>query len=180
MRHRIGTRRGLAIRSMSATALVLVVMFGQIAVAEAKGPESLTIHGPGTEEPIELTRTDVPWVGDDLMGLTGLWSLGVDAVSPVADTDLGPQVILSWVNSGPPGLGVEERTIHQFVYPRATGGPVIHTPAQDGLDGWGIDVIGWFAAPADLADVLEELGVSITETEMAEPETHSPDPVRVG
>jgi hypothetical protein len=59
---------------------------------------------------------------------------------------------------------VEERTIRQEIYLEAENGPVIHTPAQESLQGWGSERIGWFAAPSGLRDTLAELGVPISPT----------------
>lgn len=49
-----------------------------------------------------------------------------------------------------------------MIYLDAEDGPVIHTPTQEGLQGWGPGVIGWFAAPDGLRDTLIELGVPIS------------------
>jgi hypothetical protein len=59
---------------------------------------------------------------------------------------------------------LEERTIRQEIYLKAENGPVIHTPAQESLQGWGSERIGWFAAPSGLRDTLAELGVPISPT----------------
>lgn len=55
---------------------------------------------------------------------------------------------------------MDERTVRQVIYPDTEDGPVIHTPAQEGLRGIP-GVIGWFAAPTGLPDTLAELGVPI-------------------
>jgi hypothetical protein len=85
-----------------------------------------------------------------------------------APRDLGPAHLLSWVNSGPPEMSEADRTIHQLLYLDAAGGPVIHTPVQKGLDGWGPGVTGWFAAPRGLLDTLVELGAPVSGAAVVE------------
>lgn len=147
-------------------ALYLVVMvsavFAVAGTALAKGPESATITGPGIEQPLEVM---VHFDGAaDLVNQTGLWSTsGVTRLEGAPSGDLGPGYTLTWVNSGPPEDTLEQRTIHQVIYPDAAGGPIIHTPPQLGLTKWGSSVIGWFAGPAALSDTLSDLGVPSSE-----------------
>ena len=131
----------------------------------AKGPESVTISGPGIDEPIELINSSL--VGE-LMQQTGLWSASGDAVatSPPPFDNLGPAYMLTWINSGPPTDPVANRTIRQLLYFDTSNGPIIHTPDQLGVEGWGDSVKGWFAAP-DLARSLEEMGVPLRSREGA-------------
>ncbi|GEM_PF-1712533 len=156
---------------MSKRTLIVIVLTSAIVVAIggtalAKGPESATITGPGIDEPIEieLIETAHPDVVQKLMGQTGLWvATGGGSRIPAEPTwDLGPAYTLTWINSGPPGDPVEKRTIRQILYPLAERGPVIETPSQIGLEGWGPDVIGWFIAPDGLADTLTAMGVPIS------------------
>ena len=96
-----------------------------------EGPESVTISGPGIDEPIELINSSL--VGE-LMQQTGLWSASGDAVptSPPPIDDLGSAYMLTWINSGPPTDPVANRTIRQLLYFDASHGPLIHTPDQRG------------------------------------------------
>ncbi len=158
---------------------VALVVIGVSSPVAAKGPESATITGPGIDEPVELMDTgDAALVGL-FMEQTGLWYGTGDLPSPIEEPagDLGSAYTLTWINSGPPGLDVEVRTIRQVIYPNAESGPVIHTPDQSSLSGWGPGVIGWFAAPGGLRNTLVELGVSISEppapTEALPPDTPS-------
>ncbi len=146
-------------------AIVAVVLVGFSEPAAAKGPESATVTGPGIDRTIELLDTaDVDLVGQ-LMEQTGIWYVTGDHPSPLEEPtgELGPAYTVTWINSGPPGESVEERTIRQLIYLEAENGPVLHNPAQEGLEGWGPGVIGWFAAPNGLRDTLAELGVPISE-----------------
>lgn len=70
---------------------------------------------------------------------------------------LGEAYTIKWVNSGPPSASVDERTIVQHIYLDAEGGPLIHTPAQIGLDGWGHHAKGWFKAPDGLEKAIEDI-----------------------
>lgn len=143
-----------------ASAVVVVIT----AAALAKGPESGTITGPGIEAPIELTEVgsgDLIW---ELMQRTALWDgLGSSSRLPAQPAaELGPAYTLTWVNSGPPADPIEVRTIVQLIYPHAEMGPVIHTPAQLGLERWGSGVVGWYRAPEDLTETLTALGVPVS------------------
>lgn len=135
--------------------------------AGAKGPESGSLTGPGIDEPIELID---PSISNDhqrygafmrLVEMTGLWYGSNETRIDGPNGPLGAHYTLTWVNSGPPGKPIEERTIQQFIYLRAGAGPVVHTPEQPGLEGWGDSVIGWFAAPDELVDSFIELGVEV-------------------
>lgn len=163
-------------------ALALVVVVG--ARAQAKGAESVTLSGPGIDKPIELFdpsksfdtyENDAPVT---LSGLTGLWSA---SRSPAAapPEEPGPAYTMTWV-MGPPGDPIELRTVYQYVYLDAPGGPLIHTPEQIGLDGWGAEMIGWFEAPEEIGPTIEEVIAWSTSDEAAalqpvtEPPTHTP------
>lgn len=177
------TRRTLAMRTVLIVVIVALIV-GVGGPAFAKGPESATIIGPGIDEPIDLMDNPNQDTVRALIEQTGLWyATGRGEPLPTPpEGDLGPAYVLTWVNLGPPGEPVENRTIRQTLYLNAEGGPIIETPAQVGLDGWGPGIIGWFRAPDTLPDTLMALGVpifdSITVTatsssEVAEP----PQPV---
>jgi len=150
---------------MNKRTLIIIVVAAAIVVttggtAFAKGPESATLIGPDLEQPIELKND--PDLGR-LIQQSGIWAGISGRRIPIEPTgDLGPAYTLTWINSGPPEAPVEERTIRQFLYPYAEPGPVIHTPEQVGLEGWGGDVVGWFMAPEDLTDTLVALGVPVS------------------
>ena len=91
-----------------------------------------------------------------LIGLTGLW-FGSLPVATAPPENPGPAYTLTWANMGPPGEPIESRTIHQYVYVDAPGGPLISTPEQIGLDGWGAEVIGWFEAPEEIGSTINEV-----------------------
>jgi hypothetical protein len=114
--------------------------------------------GPDIDDPIELTQSD-PGIGQ-LMQQSGIWSgPGLrESIEPAGD--LGPAYTLTWINSGPPEASIEERSIRQILYPYAENGPLINTPAQVGLVGWGGEVLGWYEAPKSLIDTLAALGVT--------------------
>lgn len=120
----------------------------------------MTITGPGID-PIDLLDVGFHDAGS-LPTATRLWANNDPEYAIDQPTgDLGPAYTVSWVNSGPPGDPLEERTVHQLIYLDAEGGPVIHNPDQLGLEGWGGEVIGWFRAPEDLGDILHGLGVPL-------------------
>jgi hypothetical protein len=164
-------------------ALALVVVVG--ASAQAKGPESVTLSGPGIDKPIELisvSKSFDTYENDAPVTLIGLIGLGSGSL-PIAiapPENPGPAYTLTWVNMGPPSEPIESRTIHQYVYVDAVGGPLIHTPEQIGLDGWGAEVVGWFEAPEEIGPTIEEVIAWSTSDEatalqpVTEPPTHTP------
>jgi hypothetical protein len=146
------------------TAVLLLVIIEPVV---AKGPESATITGPEIDQSIELiNNTDLDLVVR-LMEQTGLWyDTGIPLPSEEPVGELGPTYTLTWINSGPPSLSKEKRTIRQELYLDAENGPLIHTPAQETLQGWGPGVIGWFVAPGELKETLTELGVPISPSSL--------------
>ena len=160
-------------RFITAGLLSLLAAAGIAAPALAKGPETGTLSGPGIEQPIVFLDQRQPHETYDveppttLLGVTGLWYPPIAGVATPA-SDVGEPYTVSWVNMGPPSLSVPERTIVQLIYLDAEGGPLIHTPDQIGLEGWGDDVIGWFQAPEGIEeaidDVIEWAGESPRET----------------
>lgn len=161
MQSRSRTATRLLVRALAGVASVAVALFGFSHPVSAKGPESATITGPGIDRPIELMDTADFDLVIRLMEQTGLW-YGTGDLLKEPPGELGPGYTLTWINSGPPAKSVDERTIRQMIYLDAENGPIIHTPAQEALRGWGPGVIGWFAAPSGLRDTLAELGVPIS------------------
>jgi hypothetical protein len=140
--------------------VILVALFALIDPVQAKGPESLTISGPGFDQPVNFMDDNNYETRADLLEQTGLWyGTGKLLSTEEIKGELGPRYTFTWVNAGPPSLSIEERTIIQYIYLKAAGGPIIHTPPQDSLKEWGSGTIGWFAAPDGLGDTLAKLGV---------------------
>lgn len=161
----------------------IVILIAAIAVtsmtapaALAKGPESATLSGPDIDEPIELVNQARQDPGPtEMLRLSGLWyGPGTEPVSTPPES-LGIPYVLTWVSMAPSGdslqqksLVFEQRAIVQYLYLDADGGPLIHTPDQVGLDGWGGDVIGWFEAAEDLRPAVEEIISQAGSSEKAE------------
>lgn len=162
MNSRINIVIRLLVRTFAGLVIMVMILFTDINLAVAKGPESATITGPGIEQPIELLNNTNMDLVVRLMEQTGLWyDTGTSLSSKEPVGDLGPSYTLTWINSGPPSLSADDRTIFQQIYLDAENGPLIHTPPQESLQGWGAGVIGWFIAPGELKDTLIELGVPI-------------------
>jgi hypothetical protein len=150
-----GGRSGLISATIVATAMAFTA-----STALVKGPESVTLDGPGIDEPIELDTVDPGLVGR-AMEQTGLWwAARGDRPLPIKEPlgGLGPGYTLTWVLYAEPGRR-EDEPIRQLVYPFAPGGVVVHTPSQKGLRGVP-EVVGWFEAPA-LQGTLARLGVPV-------------------
>jgi len=156
-------------RTVTVLLVVSILVLANAGIALGKGPESVTLTGPGIDSLVELMdAVDWPISCEDscppdpmvrLKEQSGLWYATGDL--PVAidepEGDLGPRHVLTWIRGGFDGESVEERTFHQYIYLQAEDGPVIHTPEQDGLVDWGSNVVGWFRASGDLPDTLASL-----------------------
>jgi hypothetical protein len=137
----------------------LFIMIGLIlaaAPALAKGPMSATVTGPGIDEPVQLFDQwdHDPAQGEQiakLMEQTGIWyaTPALESIDP--PVDLGSGYLLTWI----------PHQITQMLYLHADGGPVIHTPDQEALRGWGSGVTGWWKAPPELIETLRSLGVPV-------------------
>ncbi len=159
MHMRPGIPFASVIRLAAGVGLAAATLLGAAYAAGAKGPVSVTIAGPGIARPIELMESGDPELMNRLMLQTGLWYGGGPRLQEAPPGALGPAYTLTWVNAGPPGEHLENRTIYQLIYLEAESGPLIHTPAQQGLVNWGAGVIGWYPAPDGLRDTLTEFGV---------------------
>ena len=148
--------------------VVSILVLANTGIALGKGPEFVIVTGPGIDSPVELMETvDWPVSCDNscppdqmvrLMEQTGIWYATGDVpvlIDPPVD-ELGNRYVLTWSRGGSP-----EENIRQFIYLHTENGPVIHTPAQEGLEGWGSGAVGWFRASDDLADTLASLGVPL-------------------
>jgi hypothetical protein len=158
-------RKGTRVVTMTSVAVAVAAALLALAdPAQAKGALSATITGPGLDGPVELLGSGAdPHLVTRLLEQSGLWYDTGDLPTRLGQrpTELGPGYTLTWVRFGSPGESVEQRTMHQIIYPAARGGPVIHTPTQQGLHGWGPEVIGWFEAPPGLLETLAQLGAPI-------------------
>ena len=160
--------------------MVVMLVVGILVTANAgtalgKGPESVTLTGPGIDSPVELMdAVDWPISCDNscppdpmvrLMEQSGLWYATGDLPIAIDEPqgNLGARHVLTWIRGGFADETVEERTIHQFIYLQADDGPVVHTPAQEGLAEWGSGVTGWFLASDDLADILASLSAPLAD-----------------
>jgi hypothetical protein len=158
------------LRIIAAAAVVAVVALAG-PPAEAKGPRSATIDGPGIDAPIEHQAGGLSKL-PDLAGIYGpLWDDSMVTLLDEPPTDdLGPGYEIAWdlgtyyevgELSGGPDL------VRQTVYPYAAGSPVVHTEA--GQPFYAEETAGgWFVAHPALRDLLVDLGVP------ARPEVEEP------
>lgn len=148
---------------LGAAALAALLTLTTVTPAAAKGPSSVTIDGPGLDQPLDVAAVTDPELASRFMEQMGIWygtgdmPIAIDA----APGALGRRHTVTWINSGPPTLSEAERTIIQYIYLEAEDGPLIYTPDQESLEGWPGDVTGWFSAPAGLPGTLFELGVPV-------------------
>jgi hypothetical protein len=151
--------------------MVAGATIGTALPASAKGPETVTVTGPGLDEPVELSMGDIEpgGTGRSAAGLVNelaqqvepyrVWN-GTGRLEDRAPAgDLGEAYRLTWVMYGPSGADPADYTVVQDVYPDADaeGGPVVHTHASAYLDSEG----GWHVAPSGLRDTLADIGAPL-------------------
>jgi hypothetical protein len=164
------------IRALAVSAIVTAgTILAATAPASAKGPESVTLAGPGIDGSIVIggwgaadqdASTDYPaYLHHALRQFTDFFLWEVDAAvseEPPAGEDLGPKYTLTWTMSGPSGADPEDYTIVQELYPETSSqGSYIRTLANgytDRADMWvpvdpvlGDMLDAYSAAPADEA-----------------------------
>ena len=91
--------------------------------------------------------------------------------TPPPTASLGPRYTIIYTVFGEyTRPGEQFGHIHQDLYPRATGGPVIYTPSRQ--PGGPLPVFGWFRASRHLPRTLAKLGVPLRLGTQAAPQTH--------
>lgn len=149
---------------ITTTAVAVLVLVAMPQRSEAKGPESVTVSGPGIVDEMEIIDAGNADQRGRLFELSGVWFGTGDLPTPLGrepTTELGPAYSVTWIAVGPPGAPVADRTIRQSFYPFAEDGPVIHT--QEVPEGWGQEVGGWFAASPELTEILLAMGVPLAD-----------------
>lgn len=164
----------MRLRATTTGLTVTALVFGLAVMAGAKGPASGTLSGPGIDEPIEFLDPSHDFDDSTLSGgptemlrLSGLWYGPGRSPLPNPPTDPGPAHTLTWFVMVPSGdsieageIVIEARSIVQHIYLEAEEGPLIHTPDQVGLKGWGDSVKGWFEAPEGLEEAIGRIVAS--------------------
>lgn len=149
-------------------ALALTVVVGSSAPADAKGPTRATLTGPEIDGPVEFFDRGTGLENSQSAAsrvfiLTGLWGEAPPALDSTP-SELGEPYTIKWLAHVASRVSIEEqtivlgeRTIVQHIYLDAEDSPLIHTPDQVGLDGWGNEAIGWFEAPSGLETAIEDI-----------------------
>jgi hypothetical protein len=158
---------------------VLLFSFSVAGPAWGKGPESVTITGPGLDRPIEIQLSGPGSQQDDtppylVVALTELadpYYAGseVELSAGPPPRPLKDRYTLTWHMSRPPDADPADYTVVQDLYPDAFTMPVIHTRPGPYLGDSG----GWYDAPSALRDTLGALGVPVSGLP-----TGLPDPSR--
>jgi hypothetical protein len=144
-----------------ATALALAAVLA--GAASAKGPASVTITGPGLDEPIVLRGNAEGSVTSRIGRIVQFGGWFPQAFGQIPDSTtkqaptkrLGPRYVALWVV---PVGGGRSVTIRQDLYPWAAGGPVTHMRAGQRIFDAGTHG-GWYRGPFALRATLASLGV---------------------
>lgn len=151
----------------AATFLCLLLLSTVLAAgpAEAKGAQSVTITGPGLDEPLEI---DLAGGNDDtpsylvvaLMELANPYSInaGLDLAPEPPPRPLKDRYTITWQMAHPTDADPSDSTVVQDVYPDAVHNPVLHVRAGTWLDSDG----GWTESSPALRDTLVALGVPLS------------------
>jgi hypothetical protein len=164
-------RRLIAVATLATGMSIAAVM--SATPAFAKGPSQARITGPGLIHPLVVSGGGEPGQAGRLASLadqTGLYTVlfgGGGSVpaptrlrNPPPKASLGPQYTVIYTVPGvTPRPGERFGRIHQDLYPRAVGGPIIYTPpGQRGFDR-ALLVTGWLRGSRQLTSTLAQLGV---------------------
>ncbi len=148
--------------------LAAVVLLAAPGAAHAKGARGATISGPGLDQPIDLDmevrgQSSTLWKlaeGTRLLETVFLDPARSSFLTPAPPAgDLGPSYVVEHEFYGPEGD--RDLVIRQHLYPYATGGPVVSTPAGQTLYGSPAGS-GWFRADDTLLARLVAVGLPAT------------------
>ncbi|MGH3476355.1 MAG: hypothetical protein ACRDQD_05905 [Nocardioidaceae bacterium] len=137
--------------------VAVIALLALAAPAEAKGPESAVISGPGIES------TPLTWVSaeDDLATLLDIafpWD-DVGKEASRAEPPLAELGAMYAVTYRMPEISNHSRagTVRQALYPFAEGGPLVYTPPGQRMLGMPVDS-GWQETSTRLTLLLRGLG----------------------
>ena len=173
-------RRLIVLAALTA-GLSIAAVLAPATPALAKGPSQARITGPGLAHPIVVTGNGEPGQAGMLASLamqTSLFSVMFGPNAPVPPqlrtppptASLGPRYTITYTVYGEyTQPGQQFGHIHQDLYPRAAGGPLIYTPPRQ--PGGPLPVFGWFRASPRLPRTLAKLGIPPRQGTYAPPQT---------
>jgi hypothetical protein len=176
-------RRLIVLTALTA-GLSIAAVLALATPALAKGPSQARITGPGLAHPIVLTGNGEPGQAGMLATLamqTSLFSVMFGPNAPVPPqlrtpppaASLGPRYTITYTVYGEyTRPGQQFGHIHQDLYPRAAGGPLIYTPLRQ--PGGPLPVFGWFRAGPRLPRTLAKLGIPPRQGTHAPPQARLP------
>jgi hypothetical protein len=165
---------------------VAATIFAVAWPASAKGPGEAWVSGPGLDGEVVVGFATTPDIAEFVEG-TRVWTapFGRTEVTTEAPTNtLGPRYLVTYVMGARRG----DVDLVQHVYPYATGGPVVYTPAGQRLWDNQRTTGGWFRASHRLTRAFLALGLPSTAagtellpaTGQAVETKHTPGLPRVG
>ena len=156
-------------------ATVGFVVIAWASPAMAKGPDQVTISGPGLDKPIVVSGYGEPGSGGNVGELadgSGLFlvmfgSNGSDQklLTQAPTAQLGPKFLLSY---RVPDATEAGSTVRQDLYPQAAGGPLTYTEPGQAVFGTRTSG-GWYQTPPSFGRVLVHLGVSTNAVGQPQP-----------
>ena len=162
-------------RTLVFIATVGFVVIAWASPAMAKGPDQVTISGPGLDKPIVVSGYGEPGSGGNVGELadgSGLFlvmfgSNGSDQklLTQAPTAQLGPKFLLSY---RVPDATEAGSTVRQDLYPQAAGGPLTYTEPGQAVFGTTTSG-GWYQTPPSFGRVLVHLGVSTNAVGQPQP-----------
>ena len=165
-------------RTLVFIATVGFVVIAWASPAMAKGPDQVTITGPGLDKPIVVTGYGEPGSGGNVGNVgeladgSGLFlvmfgsnSSDQKLLTQAPTAQLGPKFLLSY---RVPDATEGGSTVRQDLYPQAAGGPLTYTEPGQAVFGTTTSG-GWYQTPPSFGRVLVHLGVSTNAVGQPQP-----------
>lgn len=150
-------------RAMKLRIVVAAVLGAALGLAptpvSAKGPDALTLTGPGLEDPVRIDRgaglgaQQVSVLVEAANLYTAFGYPAAKALSPIAPPgERGPRYVATYSMSG-------GDTVRQDLYPFAEGGPLAYTPPDQSMYGKAAYGSGWQRVDDHMDSLLVSFGV---------------------
>jgi len=180
-------RRPLIVTALAAGITIVAITVATPALA--KGPTEARITGPGLVHAVVVSGNGEPGQQGKLAALaeqtylfTLLFGPGGSVPGPTmlpsapSPAMLGPRYVVTYTVPGvTPQANEQVGRIREDLYPRAAGGPIIHTPPGQQGFGQALHVTGWFRASPGLLRTLTGLGVPTRPGKPAAQQTLGPN-----
>jgi hypothetical protein len=137
-------------KTLVAAVTTLFAVLLLAAPAAAKGPESVSLTGPGLDEPVE-PPSYIQVALQQLASPHYTSEPGAHISPSQPPVTLNEKYTLTWVMAKPPSADQADYTVVQDIYPHSAAGPLVHIHPSPYVDDKG----GWYAATDALTETIE-------------------------